>query len=272
MASLKLGKYHEAEAAIIQELERCDEDFDGWMMLAEIYAKQFNDLEQADGTVRDLCDQPETTRFQMSMAFHRLADWHLRLGQDPVRARAALEEICRRSPGSHEARMAMAELEALPVDREEALEREKPRILRLPALGDPLDDDDRPEKSAVDFSEGVRQANRLVERLKRNPDDVVSRERLARILAEDLNNVGEGIRQLELLLDMPEQPPARRADWLSQLAAWQLNWRHDLAVTRRLLKQLVENHAGTPQAVAARRRLDLLEQEEARPRKPQTKG
>src|SRR5262249_8124050 len=34
-ASLKRGKYRDAEAAIISELERCETDFDGWMMLAE---------------------------------------------------------------------------------------------------------------------------------------------------------------------------------------------------------------------------------------------
>ena len=42
------------------------------------------------------------------------------------------------------------------------------------------------------------------------------------LLAEDLNNVGEGIRQLELLLQVPDQTRSQKAGWLSQLAAWQL--------------------------------------------------
>ena len=44
IARMKFGKYSEAEWEIIRELEKCEDDFDGWMMLAGLYANQFNDL------------------------------------------------------------------------------------------------------------------------------------------------------------------------------------------------------------------------------------
>jgi len=61
IARVKFGKYNEAELEIIRELEKCEDDFDGWMMLAELYAKHFNDLAEAERTVLEICDQPRTT-------------------------------------------------------------------------------------------------------------------------------------------------------------------------------------------------------------------
>src|SRR5438105_9938219 len=37
IARMKFGKYSEAEWEIIRELEKSQDDFDGWMMLAELY-------------------------------------------------------------------------------------------------------------------------------------------------------------------------------------------------------------------------------------------
>jgi len=74
IARMKFGKYKEAEWEIIRELEKSENDFDGWMMLAELYAKNFNDLPEAEQTVLEICDQPRTTPSQLSVALHRLSD------------------------------------------------------------------------------------------------------------------------------------------------------------------------------------------------------
>src|SRR5437773_2089148 len=47
VAKMKFGKYTEAEWEIIRELEHCEDDFEGWMMMAELYANHFHDLAQA---------------------------------------------------------------------------------------------------------------------------------------------------------------------------------------------------------------------------------
>src|SRR6266496_2072063 len=92
IARIKFGKYKDAETEVLNQLESCAEDFDGWLMLAELYANQFGDLPEADRTIRELCAQPNLCAFQISLALHRLADWHLKLAGDPAGARSALEE------------------------------------------------------------------------------------------------------------------------------------------------------------------------------------
>src|SRR5688572_9779034 len=48
IARMKMGKFQEAEAAILQQLDQCEDDYEGWMMLAELYAKHFDDVDTAD--------------------------------------------------------------------------------------------------------------------------------------------------------------------------------------------------------------------------------
>src|ERR1700677_1906572 len=101
VAAMNFDKYDEAEAAVLEELEACEEDFNGWMLLAELYANHFDDLAAAENLIRETCAQPSITPSQFAVAFHRLADWHLKRACDPASARRALEEICRRLPKSH---------------------------------------------------------------------------------------------------------------------------------------------------------------------------
>ncbi len=114
LEQMKSGQFTEAERAVIRELEKKEDDYEGWMLLAELYATRFNDLAQADSTVHELCNQPETTRRQAVEALHRLADWHLRLGRDPAAARRVLEEIPRKFPNTHFAHLAQERANQLP--------------------------------------------------------------------------------------------------------------------------------------------------------------
>ncbi|MEO7675634.1 MAG: hypothetical protein ABIV39_02585, partial [Verrucomicrobiota bacterium] len=134
IANIQFGKYADAEAAVIRELEKCENDFNGWMMLAELYATHFHDLAGADCTVRETCDQPNAKISDICAAFHRLADWHLKFGENPGAARRSLEEICQRYPATHLDRMARMRIDQLPANRDELIELRKPRIFRLPAL------------------------------------------------------------------------------------------------------------------------------------------
>jgi TolA-binding protein len=98
---------------VIRQLQKCDSDYVGWMMLAELYANRFNDLAEADRVVRDLCHQTDITREQMCDALHRLATWHLRMGKDAKAACAVLEEICHAFPGTHYADVARERIRQL---------------------------------------------------------------------------------------------------------------------------------------------------------------
>ncbi|HZR18370.1 MAG TPA: hypothetical protein VFE51_13840 [Verrucomicrobiae bacterium] len=256
IARLKFGKYAQAEAEILKELENWEDDFEGWMMLADLYATHFNNLPDAEQTVLDICAQPETTASQLAVALHRLADWHLRLAEDPDAARRALLIICDRLKGSHLAHMAQLRIDQLPASGAELREQQGARAIPLPALGDQLDEpaDDAP----VDRNKAANDANALVEQLNQNPNNAAAREKLARVLVERLDKAQLGIEQIELLLAMPERSDAERSGWMGLVAAWEIKYRHDLKRGRSWLERLTREYPNSIQAFAARRRLELL--------------
>jgi hypothetical protein len=255
LAKINFGRYDEAEMEVIRELEQCEEDFDGWMMLAELYATHFHDLAGAAATVRDICAQPATTPVQMSIALHKLADWYLKLGHDPISARRALDEISARIPGTHLDKMARQRSAQLPATTEELREREKGKPLRLPNMPDELQP---PPAPVLTLEQAAADANGFVQTLTRNPDDVTAREKFARLLAENLGDADTAIEQLQLLLAMPEQPPTRRAEWLVTMAGWHARYRNDADEAKLIYQQVMRDFGDTPQAFTAQRRVNLL--------------
>lgn len=261
VARIKFGKYTEAEWEIIKELENWEDDFEGRMMLADLYAHHFNDLAEAQKTILELCNQPKLIPSQLSVALHRLADWHLKLAENPDGARRALQVVCDRFPGTHLARMPQLRINQLPANTAELREQQTARPIPLPALGDKLDTPPAPASSGIDRKQAAKLANSCVEQLKRNPDNVGAREKLARILAEHLGQASLGIEQITLLLNMPNRSDAERAEWLGLIAAWHLKYGQDSDAGRRFLARLVQEFPHSPQAFAARRRLELLDRE-----------
>ena len=262
IARMKMGKYSEAEWEIIRELEKCEDDFQGWMMLAELYATHFHDLREAEKTVLEACSHPGTSTSQLSVALHRLADWHLKLGGNPDAARWSLQIICDRLKGTHLAHMAQLRLNQLPTTAEELREQQVAKPIPLPALGDSLDEEPPGPSSKLERHRAARRANECVEKLKQDPNNVPARENLARLFAEHLDRADQGIEQITLLLEMPDQPEARRAEWCGLVAAWHLRYQHDFDAARPVLERLVREFPQTPQALAARRRLQLMDREQ----------
>jgi uncharacterized protein (DUF1499 family) len=258
---MKFGKYAEAEQAIIAELEKCENDFEGWLMLAELYARQFDDVGEAERTILELCNEPHTTLSQKSVALHKLADWHLQFRGDPPAARRALEEIVRTMPGTHLATMAQHRLRQMPMTKLQWTEQQRGKKLKMPALSEDFDDAAGLDVSQAESAEAERAANQCVEKLKRDPNDVAARERLARIFAERLGQANLGIAQLELLAEMPDQPRNKLAEWLGLMAAWQIKYLRDKEAARELLQRLIKEFPQSAQAFAAQRRLKLMEME-----------
>jgi len=250
---LNFGRYEDAELEIIHELEQCEEDFDGWMLLAELYATHFNDLAGADEMVRDLCRQPMTTPSQIAVALHRLADWHLKLARDPVTARRVLEQICVRMPGTHMDRMARQRISQLPASREEFIAQTEARRIELKPIPH-----EAPPPTVLPRSEAAHVAKQCVEALKKNADDVAARERFARVLADSLGDAKTAIEQIELLLAMPKQAPEKRADWLLTIAHWHGRYRNDLENARLVYEEVMRDFPNSRYAVMAQCRLNLL--------------
>jgi hypothetical protein len=259
IAAIHFDKFEEAEQAVIKELESCEDDFDGWMMLAELYAIHFHDLPAAEKLIREICDHPATTPSQFSVACHRMADWHLKVGQDPVAARAALAEICRHSPRSHLDRMARLRMRQIPETREEWIASHGIRVISLPVLG-AVKEDPGPVKMSRD--EAFQRSQECVRRLQTNPDDMAARETLARLWAVELGMVQLAVEQMELLINMPGTTPFKAAEWLALMASWHLKFPPNLPAARKVLERLIRLYPQSPQALAARRRLSILEIED----------
>jgi hypothetical protein len=259
MAAIHFDKYEEAEKAVIEELQSCEDDFDGWLMLAELYANHFHDLPGAHQLIREICDHPATNASQLAVACHRLADWQLKLAQDPDAARAALMEICRRHPRSHLDHMARLRIDQLPATREEWLARQSVKTIRMPTLHGSTRDSGATALADLSRPEAFARSQQCVERLTSNPDDIVAREELARLWAEELDQVDMGVEQLELLLAMPGTSPAKAAEWLGLIASWHLRFPQNMPAAQNSLERLIQHYPRSPQALAARRRLKVID-------------
>jgi hypothetical protein len=273
IGKLKMGKYAEAELAIVNELEKCESHFEGWLLLAEVYALHFHDLPEAERTIVELCQQPETGLTEISIALHRLADWQLKVRNDTAAARRALEDICARMPGTHLATMARHRINQLADAQSEPNQKQQPHTIAMPKVIARLDATEERLEAEADREKTLAAADACVERLKRDPNDHASREKLARLFAEQLRQVDLAMEQMELLLEMPEQPPGKTAEWLSLMAQWLIKYRNDQQRGKELLHRIIEEFPRSAEAFEAQRRLSMMDMEErGRRRKEQAGG
>jgi hypothetical protein len=273
-ALIKRGNYNQAEWEVIRELEQCENDFDGWLMLAELYAIHFKDLGAAEQTIYDVCSQPGTNASQICTAIYKLSEWHLKVGEDPEAAREVLEVICKKWPDTQLDKMAQQRMKQIPATREDLLKQREVHRIRLPALRDEETFEAVPVTAAQEAqaqNDALTLADRCVEKLNREPNDHAAREELAFVMAEKLGKAEQGIEQLELLLEVPGTPENKRADWLSTIAAWHFRYRRDREAGRTILRQLMQEHPHSVQAFTAQRRLNLMEIEDRMRRNRTTK-
>jgi hypothetical protein len=255
---LKLGKVQEAEWEVISQLEKSENDFEGWMLLAEMYAKEYRNIEDAARVVLDICKQQDVQAVQISIACHKLADWQLEIAENPLGARAAMELLCRKLPGTHFAHMAQQRIRQIPKTIEEFDENKKRNPIRLPTLSEQA----TPRKSErISLKEAVAEANRLSDKLTDDPNDVGAREKLAFVLGEKMGRFDLAVEQLRLLGEIPEVTDEQKSKWLAQIASWEFNRDRDAAKFQAVLRTLIDRYPQTSHAIAARRRLYLMEVE-----------
>jgi tetratricopeptide (TPR) repeat protein len=258
VARMKFGKYAQAEAEILKQLETAENDFDGWMMLAELHATRFKELREAEQIVLDVCLQPDIAPSQISVALHKLADWQINVASDTEAAARSLDLISDRLPGTHLAYMAEMRRRQLPQTNAEYREQQEVRPVPLPVIsGDALEKIVADRKSA-DTQSTVALVNQLSEALTRNPQNISDREKLARLLAEPLGKAELAVEQIELLLGMGNQPDVKRVEWLTLIAGWQLQLLNDETAAMETLAKIIADFPNTPQAFAAQRRLNLI--------------
>lgn len=113
LARLQAGEHSAAEMEILRQLERREDDFKGWLLLAELYARHFGDLAEAERTVREICRQPNLTRAQYSEALMQLGEWYLQFGKNADAAQRTWAEICTLFPHTEFADVARRRLHRL---------------------------------------------------------------------------------------------------------------------------------------------------------------
>ncbi|MBN9692428.1 MAG: hypothetical protein J0M24_19440 [Verrucomicrobia bacterium] len=260
---IKRGRYDEAEQEVLRQLEEKSDDYEGWMMLATLYAEQFGQLAEAEQTVLELCEQPGLSPFDVARALTKLSEWQLNKGDNPVAARATLALIIQKFPGTPSARVAEGRMRQLPVDDAELRERRKPRVVRLGGLNHEVKAEPATSGSAVvTRMDSQNEVATLKARLEMRPEDLATRLRLARVLAERLGQFDAGLTQLRQFRNDPTASPAQRAEALAVEASWRLKLMPDEPEARRLLGQLVAEFPGSPQAMSALRQLDMLDHPE----------
>ena len=224
-----------------------------------MYANHFHDLPAAERMIEETCDQPTTTVSEVAVAYHRLADWYLNLEHDQGAAIKALEQIPRRFPNTHVDRMARLRIRKMIGDKQEPTKPEEPRTIALPSIGRDLD----VIGSTSNIDDAVTQAKRCSEILTKNPNDIETREKFARLLAEQLSQPDLGIEQIQLLTDLGANATTEvhLPEWLSLMGTWHLKHRNDEAAAIAIFRRLIHNHPQTTQAFLAQRRLQMIEME-----------
>ena len=260
-ARRKRREFLEAVVAVREQLARFPNDFEGVSLLAGIQAEDLQDLPGAEITLNHFCDQPNPPPRQFAAAMNQLADWHLKLAQDADSARAALEKIVARFPGTELALQAAQRIAHLGGTEKQwlaSLDRQPmavPEGVKSAGLRDSMKD------LIPDETDPARLAADYVKHLEQHPLDTEAREKLAIIYARHYKRLDMATLELAQLINQPNQPHKRVAHWLNLLADLQIHGGADYDTVRGTLEKIVELFPGLPVAQIAQSRLGRLKLE-----------
>jgi len=257
----KLNKPFEAIVEIRKQLAKFPNDFEGVTLLAGIQAEDTKDLPGAEITFNHFCDRPEAPPRQVAAALTQLADWHLKIAQDVDAARAVLDKIIAKFPGSEFSLAAAQRLAHLDGTEKILLAAHDRQAMAVPAgvrnigLLDstaflrPAETD--PEKLAAEY----------VKHLEQHPLDAEAREKLAIIYARHYQRLDLAALELGQLIDEPNQPAKRVAHWLNLLADLQIHGGADYETVHETLEKIVAQFPGSAVAELAQSRLNIVKLE-----------
>lgn len=256
VAKRKQGKYGEAVAEVRKQLTRFPGDYQGMMLLAEIYAEDLHDSVRAFETVEELLAGPVLMPRQTAHALNRMADWHIKWGRDPAAASQTLERAAKLLPDTEYAQLArqriahMASPELLQelAEPHRILMRKFPEKVGLEREGQAVLIEQSPEEKASQY----------VRHLTEHPYDNEARENLARLYAEHYKRLDLAAGELEQLIQAPNQLDKHVVGWLNSLADYQILLSPDPQLIRRTLQRIVDGFPNTAAAEMARHRMAYL--------------
>ncbi|MBN8247434.1 MAG: hypothetical protein J0L84_08325 [Verrucomicrobia bacterium] len=257
IALKKRGEFQAAIAAVRMELERFRGDSEGLLMIVDLLAEDLKDPNAALEVLRESLQTPGRSESERAQALSRWADIQLQHLQDAEAARETLEEISREfgeSPAGHLARQRLAHL---PGAAGGGTAEEPPRLVvkhheeRVGLMEDF-------GASRVGGEDPAEAAAALNGHLNAHPDDWESRERLALLYAESLNEPSRATAQLERLLSQSGVPARHVARWYQLLVDLQLKATDGVAAARITLERMREQFPDTAWAAQAETRLRHL--------------
>jgi tetratricopeptide (TPR) repeat protein len=259
-ARQKQGRYLEAVEEIRKQLGRFPTDVEGHLLLAEVQAENLKDLPAAELTIESFCQQPGHAPQNLTFALYSMADWHLKVGQDPQAAQRFLEKVIQLLPDTEFAlgaaqriaHLGTAEMLLSPYDRKKFVVPEGVRnigLLKKPLPSPRLEKD--PELLAADY----------VRHLEEHPLDMEVREKLAVIYANHYTRLDLAADELEQMLAQPNQPARLLVHWLNLLADLQVRAGADYETVRQTLQRIIDRDPNLAPAEIARKRMALLKLE-----------
>lgn len=260
-AKRKRGIYTEAVAEVRKQLERFPNDFEGTILLASIQAENLQDLSAAEHLLETGINKNKWPNERVAASWTQLADWHLHLGMDVAAARASLQKIVDRFPGSELALKAEQRIAHLvETDKHLQAKRENapvavPQGVHNLGLRDAMKIAQPPE------IEPGKLAQAYVNHLAAHPHDSEVREKLAVIYAKDFQRLDLATMELSTLINESRHSAKQIAGWLNLLANFQVELGMDIETVRGTLQQIVERFPQLPLAQVTQRRLGRLDSE-----------
>ena len=260
-AKRKRGQYHEAVAETRKQLEQFPNDFEGVLLLAGIQAENMKDLQAAENTLNHFCNWPDAPEKRVASALTQLADWHLKLATDVDSARAALQQIVTRFPGTEVSLQAEQRLAHLGETEKIIMAQHDRKNLALPEGVHNVGLLDSTEFLKPQEIDPGKLAAAHVKHLETHPHDTEVREKLALVYAKDFKRLDLATMELAHLINEPKHKPKQVAHWLNLLADFQTELGADIATVRATLGKIVECFPDLPVAEIAQRRLARLNSE-----------
>ena len=186
-------------------------------MLASVQAEDMKDLPGAEITFNHFCDWPEAPPRQVAAALTQLADWHLKIAQDVDSARATLEKIISRFPGTGLAAQAAQRIAHLGGTEKILLAAHDRQAVFVPEGVKNIGLLDSTEFLRPVEMDPKKQAAEYVKHLEQYPLDTEVREKLAVIYARDYQRLDLASLELAQLINEPNQPAKQVARWLNLL-------------------------------------------------------
>ncbi len=259
-AKRKQGKHAEALAELRLQLKRFPNDYQGMMLLAEIYADELHDLNAAVDTLEQFLAQDDHPPDHVCYALNTLADWQIKYGIDTHAARAALERITTLYPDTGWAHKAFQRLAHLG-SQEALVQKQEPRRIALRSYEKDIGIQGLAAEPAPVEEDPAALAAHYVQQLELHPRDNDAREQLALIYARHFGKLELARDQLEQLISFPNQQQKHVVHWLGLLATLQVELTNDESAVRATLQRIADLYPGTAAATQAKARLERVPSE-----------